>query len=64
MTNFEKWKTQLTVDECCPSFVNENTIFYCAGCPARRNCSSNNRAKSCGETFKDWAYKEVKDDER
>lgn len=57
MTNFEKWKEELTVDK----FVKIAVSYPCYSCIAKSHCKSLRKSKtqkSCDEIIRDWANKE------
>ena len=60
MTNFEKWKNKLTVEQFC-TFV---LWIRCRDCPVFRveSCRGLGK-KDCHKMFMNWANEEVLDDE-
>jgi len=57
MTNFEKWKAELTPESVVNYFFYNDT---CSCCPAFNNCREfKTDIALCVETFQKWANKEV-----
>ncbi len=56
MTNFEKWKKELTAEQVVECFF-EPEFFCCRNCPAYDYC--NDEDKECRESFLEWANKGV-----
>lgn len=58
MTNFEKWKEELTVDML---ITNEHNVrLECQICPAINYCSeSRSFYQTCGLLFRNWANQEA-----
>lgn len=59
MTNFEKWKKELTVEEAAMKLA--ESMFVCGFCPARKSRKLCNG--TCQENFIAWANAPVKEEE-
>ena len=62
MTNFEKWKSELTLDDLIPH--GRAAPFYnCQSCPVAGHCEETSdrrkNSKRCHDVFKEWAESEV-----
>lgn len=53
MTNFEKWKQELSVEDAVEAFVESLT---CEFCPANQDCRP--PFNKCVDAFKGWAENE------
>ena len=54
MTNFEKWKAELTAYDVLQLYYNQN----CKDCPAITICY-NDKGGSCNDAFFEWANQEA-----
>ena len=55
MTNFEKWKQELTVEEMVRFAM--NFLYKCNNCPAVKCCSEDEK-DTCNDSFVVWANAE------
>ena len=60
MTNFEKWKSELTVEDMIYEASEENEVIGldCENCPAANECRASSDI-GCGIWFRQWAEQEV-----
>lgn len=54
MTNFEKWKQELSVE----MIVQSDVFSDCRYCPATDYCDGKSSHATCPETFRGWAEQE------
>jgi len=57
MTNFEKWKSELTIEDLINNNAYDTIALSCKNCPAYDNCTAGYGV--CINNFYQWAEQEV-----